>query len=155
MGYEVSDVGLLCTPLARCPVFAGQGKEIQGMGDWIKSTGFILLIIAVLLFVADRILGVAGLPPNPEIQVAHPPNLKQHRRNIEFEYDFVTNDKGLRYEKIPGQKPDGETRILVVGDSLASRVLPGKFPGHMDAAVTGTATVVLADISRIARLWRR
>jgi lysophospholipase L1-like esterase len=82
----------------------------------------IFLITALVLFVADRILGAAGFPPNPEIQVTHPPNLKQHRVNIEFEYDFVTNDKGLRYEEIPEQKLDGETRVFVVGDSFTEGI---------------------------------
>ena len=54
----------------------------------------------------------------------------------------------------PGASTETPSPRWQTGGRRASRVLPGKFPGQVDAAVAGTATVVLAVISRIARLWR-
>ena len=41
---------------------------------------------------------------------------------MEFTYEFATNDQGLRYRKIPVEKPKGTYRIFVVGDSMTEGV---------------------------------
>ena len=66
----------------------------------------------------DRALILFGFPSEPEPQYAHPPNLRETRRNLEFEYDFETNSQGLRYREIPLEKPEGTYRVLLAGDSF-------------------------------------
>ena len=77
-----------------------------------------LSIFVVALFVSDQILGLAGFPSGAPLQFAHPRNFEEVRKNIEFEYTFKTNDQGLRYASIPLQKPPGEKRVLLLGDSF-------------------------------------
>lgn len=69
-------------------------------------------------FVVDQILRVFGFPAEvPEI-VSHPADVQQRRDQLEFSYQFQTNDQGLRYHKIPLKKPAGRFRIFVAGDSF-------------------------------------
>ncbi len=81
------------------------------------------LALACLLFlafsvVADRVLILFGFPTEMKRRYAHPPNYREYRKNIEFEYPFRTNSEGLRYREIPLEKPGSTHRIFVVGDSM-------------------------------------
>ena len=69
-------------------------------------------------FAVDRILGMIGFPPEiPEV-VSHPAGLQQQRVQLEFSYQFQTNDQGLRYHNIPLIKAPGRRRVFVAGDSF-------------------------------------
>lgn len=84
---------------------------------WKESAiGLIVLVLSV--FLGEYVLGLIGYPSAREVQVAHPANFYERRKNIEFEIDFQTNSQGLRYKDIPLEKPNGEKRIFVLGDSF-------------------------------------
>ena len=66
----------------------------------------------------DRILGMIGFRPEiPEV-VSHLAGLQQQRVQLEFSYQFQTNDQGLRYQNIPLIKAPGRRRVFVAGDSF-------------------------------------
>jgi GDSL-like lipase/acylhydrolase family protein len=71
-----------------------------------------------LLFADWVVLAGAGFPSEPEPQATHPANYVEQRRNIEFAYEFRTNSQGLRSAELPLEKPPGERRLLVLGDSF-------------------------------------
>ena len=80
----------------------------------------ILLIVSIVVtsFVAEFSMLIAGFPANvPEI-VSHTPGVDQHRKQVEFQYYFRTNSKGLRYRDIPLKPANNERRIFVAGDSF-------------------------------------
>lgn len=79
-----------------------------------------LIIIPVvgLLFVADRAFALLGFPVEVPIKISNPARFEEVRKNIEFTEHFKTNRMGLRYDDIPFQKPAGERRVFVVGDSF-------------------------------------
>jgi hypothetical protein len=82
--------------------------------------GLVVLVNALLLLLADLVLGWAGFPSLPPLlDVAHPPHFREVRRSFnEYEYQFVSNSQGLRYKEIGLQKESGdEKRIFVLGDS--------------------------------------
>lgn len=70
----------------------------------------------------DRVAGLFGFPAETPLRYAHPANYKEHRKNIEYEYDFETNSQGLRYKEIPLAKPENEIRIFMAGDSFTEGV---------------------------------
>ena len=71
-----------------------------------------------LLFVDWVLLSAAGFPTEPEPQTAHPKSFREARHNVEFDYVFETNSQGLRSPELPLEKPLGERRLLVLGDSF-------------------------------------
>jgi len=77
--------------------------------------GFLLAILFSL--VLDRGLGTLGFPAEPT-QIAHPANFSETRSTLDFSYHFQTNSQGIRYPEIPIEKPRGERRVVVVGDSF-------------------------------------
>jgi hypothetical protein len=67
--------------------------------------------------IIDRTVGL--LIPAIQIQVAHPPSVRETRRNLEFTYEFRTNSQGLRYHELPLAKGSREEfRAVVLGDSM-------------------------------------
>ena len=46
----------------------------------------------------DQLMGLMGYPRELPIQIAHPPHVAQQIKNLEFAYEFKTNDLGLRYQ---------------------------------------------------------
>ena len=91
---------------------------VRWMKKFISEIIIISFICALGFLIFDRVLGFLGFPSDILIQYSHPKNFKEKRTNIEFEYHFETNDQGLRYKKIPLEKPDNEIRIFLVGDSF-------------------------------------
>lgn len=81
----------------------------------------VIAAIAVL-FAAEGLLALFGYPADVPYKTSHRPNTSKTYRNIEFEYDFVTNSLGLRYPELPAEKPPGSTRIIMLGDSFTEGV---------------------------------
>lgn len=83
-----------------------------------------VFVIFVLLFgftiIVDIVLGTAGFASLPQLRVANPPSHREIRKSIgEYEYEFVANSQGLRYDEIsPEKESTREQRILVIGDSF-------------------------------------
>jgi hypothetical protein len=65
----------------------------------------LLLIPGAFSLLADRTLSFWGFPEELPIQVSHPRGVREIRRNVEFTYEFATNDRGLRYRNLPLEKP--------------------------------------------------
>jgi lysophospholipase L1-like esterase len=82
------------------------------------ARALLLVVTSLVTSVAlDRAMGVVARAGSA-VQIAHPPNFKEHRKTVEFSYEFRTNSMGLRYRDIPLNKPsDAEVRAVVVGDS--------------------------------------
>lgn len=82
-----------------------------------------ILVTLLLLFgitvLVDIILGVSGFPSEFIPQYVNPANYTEIRRSLyEFEIEFSTNSKGIRYREIPTSKSKpNERRIFAVGDS--------------------------------------
>lgn len=90
-----------------------------------KKKKFLNVLLALSVTLAfslflDGVLGILGYPSS--FPVANPKSFKEHRKNIEFEYVFETNSQGLRYKELPFEKPKGNSRIFVVGDSFTEGV---------------------------------
>ncbi len=83
-----------------------------------------LLVVSGLVAVAlvELALKLAGFPTERGIQTTHPPNFRETRRHLEYEYEFVTNSLGLRNAEISRDKPEGTTRILLAGDSFVEGI---------------------------------
>lgn len=85
---------------------------------------FFVFVILVLLFaftiLVDIVLGMAGFASLPQLKVAHPPSYSEIRKSIgEYEYEFVSNSLGLRYDEISLKKESSrEQRVFVIGDSF-------------------------------------
>lgn len=79
----------------------------------------ILVLLFALTILVDIVLGTAGFASLPQLKVANPPSYREIRKSIgEYEYEFVTNSQGLRYDEISLKKESSrEQRILVIGDS--------------------------------------
>jgi lysophospholipase L1-like esterase len=88
----------------------------------LKLIVITVLISVVVLFAADQLLGVLGFPYDIPFRSSHQENITKVRRNIEFEFEFVTNQYGLRYSPIELEKSAGEVRILMLGDSFTEGV---------------------------------
>lgn len=88
----------------------------------LKLIALNAVLVLVLLFVVDLLLGVFGLPADEVVRSAHRPNVSKTLKSIEFEYQFSTNELGIRYPQISGEKPTGSTRILLLGDSFTEGV---------------------------------
>ncbi|NIM19883.1 MAG: hypothetical protein GTO51_06520 [Candidatus Latescibacteria bacterium] len=84
----------------------------------VIGTIIALLVPFVLLLLFEIALGISGNPKDETIRCSHPANFKEHRTNIEFEYQFETNTQGLRYKDIPLKRAKNEARILMLGDSF-------------------------------------
>lgn len=83
----------------------------------------VLVLIPITSSVlADLALGVWGFPGEVPARVSHPRRFREIRRNVEFTYEFATNDRGFRSRNIPLEKPTGTYRVLVVGDSMTEGV---------------------------------
>ncbi len=78
----------------------------------------VLVVMAITALLFDLGLKFAGYPAQMPVLITLPANFEQDVKNIEFEYSFKTNSQGLRYREIPLQKPQGTTRVFVVGDSF-------------------------------------
>lgn len=81
---------------------------------------FLITLILALSFsiLVDQTLGLLGYPAARPIQITHPENYHKIIHNIEYNVDFTTNSKGLRYKEIPDNKNRNETRTIVLGDSF-------------------------------------
>ena len=88
----------------------------------LKLTMLNIVIVVALLFAVDRLLSVLGYPEEVPLKSAHRANVSKMLKTIEFEYEFKTNELGLRYAQIPLEKPTGDVRVLLVGDSFTEGV---------------------------------
>ena len=108
------------------PFLPGNRSDLKAIVESVfKRILFVALtcmIAPAIMFLSDQALGLLGYPSEVPIPYPHPSNFKELRKNVEFEYEFVTNDKGLRYPDISEQKKPRETRIFVVGDSFTEGV---------------------------------
>jgi lysophospholipase L1-like esterase len=102
------------------------------------------VVSSVLVALAlDRIAG--QFVPAVPTRVAHPPNLTEVRRTIDFTYEFRTNSKGLRYRELPDVKAETEFRAALAGDSFTEGY---GVPAHertterLEAAFAGTGRQV-------------
>ena len=91
--------------------------SLSKSGKLRKLIPIFIFCLSTFLFtlVGDQFLGLIGYP---SFQYSHPANFNKPRKNIEYETEFRTNSQGLRYKEIPLNKPNGERRILVLGDSF-------------------------------------
>lgn len=78
----------------------------------------VLLSLVAGLFAVEGTLAVLAYPKEVPLPAAHRPGLSWDHRSVEFAYAFRTNARGLRYPDVPAEKPSGETRVLVLGDSF-------------------------------------
>ena len=83
----------------------------------ISKALLVALSLLIALFVGDRVIGFLGFPEELPMRMSHPANFHEVRDFLEFRYDFITNSEGLRYRRLPREKPPGTKRIFVVGDS--------------------------------------
>jgi lysophospholipase L1-like esterase len=88
----------------------------------LKLTVLNIVIAVVLLFGLDRSLAALGYPQEVPLKSAHRANVSKTLKTIEFEYEFATNDLGLRYPQIAMEKPAGDVRVLLIGDSFTEGV---------------------------------
>ena len=75
------------------------------------------IMVILMLFGLDLMLGTVGFPRARPVQVTHPPNVEYAVNNLEYSYIFKTNSQGIRYREIPRHKPPNTIRIVVIGDS--------------------------------------
>lgn len=92
------------------------------MAHKLKLFTVTALLTVAVIFVADQLLGLLGFPADTPFRVAHRENQTKVRTNIEFEFEFSTNEHGLRYAPIEQRKSPGEVRILLLGDSFTEGV---------------------------------
>lgn len=110
--------------------------------------------ILVATLVLDRAMGWMGYPDEKQEWVTHPPHFSKSVNNIEFSHTFETNSQGLRSPEIPLEKPAGEYRLLMVGDSFVEGVgveqeqtLPSLLQSHAREAGAGALTVINGGLS--------
>lgn len=82
----------------------------------------ILASIVISMFLCDWTLILLNYPLEVSQRISHPANYTEHRDNIEFKYDFKTNNQGLRYRNISTEKPPNTHRVFVSGDSFTEGV---------------------------------
>lgn len=80
------------------------------------------MILVVVLFAMDRLLGLLGFASDTPFRSSHRENYAKTRENIEFEFEFATNEFGLRYAPVKIEKSPGEVRVLLLGDSFTEGV---------------------------------
>jgi lysophospholipase L1-like esterase len=88
----------------------------------LKLTMLNIVVVVMLLFGADLLLSVMGYPEEVPVKSAHRANVSKTLKTIEFEYEFKTNDLGIRYPRITPEKSPGDTRVLLIGDSFTEGV---------------------------------
>lgn len=86
------------------------------------NSSLFLAAVALSLFLCDGVLGFLSFPSEVPQRVSHPVNYEEVRQNIEFQYIFKTNSRGLRYHNIPAEKPANTHRVFVSGDSFTEGV---------------------------------
>lgn len=85
-----------------------------------------LVSLVILLFLVEGGLRLIGFSPRPTMNVfdetlgwRKQANAEIRRRTAEFDVTLATNSRGLREdESVDYEKPPGEKRILIVGDSF-------------------------------------
>lgn len=80
------------------------------------NSGLSLIAVVISLFLCDSVLGFLNFPS--ELDVVYPKNYEKLIRNIEYQYVFKTNSRGLRYRDIPAKKIENTYRVFVSGDSF-------------------------------------
>ncbi len=80
------------------------------------------VVIFLTLFVFELGLKLLNFPSSKPEKISHPKNYHEKRVNIEFEYDFNTNNHGLRYKTIPADASERLKKIFVIGDSFTEGV---------------------------------
>ncbi|MBZ0316612.1 MAG: SGNH/GDSL hydrolase family protein [Anaerolineae bacterium] len=119
-----------------------------------------VLVIVCLLEIGLRLLIGNALPPrffepSEKFGHFHVPGRSGVQKTDEYESDVVINDKGLRDDDVPYAKPDGEVRILVVGDSFVEglqveqdETFANQLEAQCSAAGGTTVTVINGGVSR-------
>lgn len=82
------------------------------------NSSLIIASVAIALFLCDWVFGFLGFPSEVSKRISHPVNYEKVMQNIEFQYTFKTNNRGLRYHDISEEKPSNTNRIFVSGDSF-------------------------------------
>ena len=82
------------------------------------NCSLVLLSATISLFFFEYLLDITGYPTEVPERITHPANYEEFRQNLEFQYVFKTNSRGLRYREIPKEKPLGTYRVFVSGDSF-------------------------------------
>jgi hypothetical protein len=81
-----------------------------------------ILIFLVVLELGARLVGLSPIVTinqfDKDLGWAKEPNTTTRKKTSEFDIKFAINSKGLRDDEIPYDKPAGEYRILVCGDSF-------------------------------------
>ncbi len=101
--------------LRRCPELNPEKERLMRR---LRLIALNIFVTVLLVFVVDQLLGLFGFPADTPFQSAHGKNRWDFRTNIEYQHEFMTNDFGLRYGELPREKPAGEARFLLVGDSF-------------------------------------
>jgi len=86
---------------------------------WILKLTLSLVVFGLAALLLDRALLWLGFPTDRPRRVAHEPDIEQTFKNLEFTWVRKTNSMGLRNPEIPLEKPAGEFRVVVCGDSFA------------------------------------
>lgn len=96
------------------------GLKVLFQKKWLIASRCTLMLMSIVLatFLVEFSLMFLGFPGNVPEVVSHPPGLNQHRRQVEFQYQFKTNSEGLRYQELPLTPAQNERRIFVAGDSF-------------------------------------
>jgi hypothetical protein len=81
--------------------------------------GFSVCVFLIALKLADWGIGWA-LKTEKRHWLRLTPNAEVTHKSNEFEYIYKTNSWGLRNPEIPLQKPEGTTRLAIVGDSFVA-----------------------------------
>jgi hypothetical protein len=92
------------------------------LAQTLKLTALTIVIAVVVLFATDQLLGLLGFASDTPFRSSHRESHTKTRKNIEFEFDFATNEYGLRYAPIEIEKLPGEVRVLLLGDSFTEGV---------------------------------
>src|SRR5262245_10918108 len=124
-------------PLISSSIFArvGSNLPVSAPGDMTSllmtnqhrktvRRNLVLLVVAgfIGIYLCEAALLLFGFDTERRIRPTHPPNFRQTRRHLEYQYDFITNSFGLRSPEISRDKPKGVHRLLLAGDSFVEGI---------------------------------
>ena len=89
---------------------------------YIYRGGLFLAAVVLSVFLFDWILLFLNFPSEASNRFSHPANFEELRQNIEYQYSFKTNDRGLRYHDLASKTVSNSHTVFVVGDSFTEGV---------------------------------